>query len=571
MLSKGWSRFSSSLSGNRQTPQSIPFFSILKNAAGQAWSRRVAANSYHYSTAAPDDTLSTTLSKHENLVGERYELVSFGIVLFQLVSESSSSHSGDSGTFSQKITGPTGRARVERENFDPMRSIRRSKLRHLRSESVIEREIKFSDPAGSADAGYWDDDELGTSCVWGDPLFAHPHFKPKAQSPQQRDTLLPATSRAILFRNLTQLSCRVPPLTLPQLMDYHDLYPASQSTRSYNFLISMAIRTASFGSVQWLLESMAATHICRNIMTQQLVIRWQIRVGAWEAAWQTMTGGIVSTLQSKNDNAGWPEFLWLEFFASLKRASIRRKGVVIGEPDDSFILYSQRFIRLMENKPSASTQVRPRVIHSIVYALVGLKQQKHALDVAQAYLTRLPTRLTPEFTGHCLDIIHILIVFGSRKCGLKRFHEHRRILVSLLGSHPSLRPTATTLFLLLGSLRGAMRSGAVASKYLASFKHQWGADVEDRRVRLRVASLALKQGRLDISSQMLSDTQTAEHNAANNADNANEFRASRRSRFKDIFRGTGGVQAQGLRLGKRMRREKRRRTDKILNSIQLSS
>ncbi|KAE9408177.1 hypothetical protein BT96DRAFT_849828 [Gymnopus androsaceus JB14] len=458
-----------------------------------------------------------------------------------------------------------------------MRSIRRPRLRHLRSDSIIEEEMNFSEPGRSTEPpGSWDDDELGTCCIWGDPLLARSPFRSRAQTSLQRHTLPPATSRAVLYRNLIQLSCRVPPITLPQLMDYHDLYPETNSTRSYNFLISMAIRTASFGSVQWLLESMAAADISRNLETHKLVIRWQIRVGAWDAAWQTMTGsGVVSCLRSINDgndsSAGWPDFLWLEFFGSLKRRSIRRKGVVIGVSDDPFVLYAQRFLRIMEKRPSSSLiQVRPRVIHSIAYVLLQLQQQKHALEVVQTYFNHLPTRLTPDFTVHCLDIIHILILFGSRKRGLKKFHEHRRILTSLLASHPSLKPTSTTLFLLLGSLRGAMRSGALASECLASFKRRWGTSIEDRRVRLRVASLALKQGRLDISNEMLSDA--AERDPASNesASDFIEHGSSRRPRFKDIFRGTGNLQALQIRLGKRMRREKRRRTDKIQSAIQSS-
>ncbi|KAJ4486035.1 hypothetical protein J3R30DRAFT_1442934 [Lentinula aciculospora] len=433
---------------------------------------------------------------------------------------------------------------------------------HLHSDSLTKDDVKFFDPGRCVDASIHSvldhGDESGTFCVWGDPLLARYPFGSQLQPSTQWHSLPPATSRAILYRNLSRLSCRVPPITLPQFMDYHDLYSETQSTRSYNFLISMAIRTASFGSVQWLLQSMATAKINRNLETHKLVIRWQIRIGAWDAAWQMLTApGVASNLRNTSVSAGWLDFLWLEFFGSLKRRSIRRKGVVIEEPDDPFVVYAQRFLLLMENRPAFSlTQAKPRVIHSIAYILLQLHQREQALQLVQTYFSHLPSQITPDSTRQCLDIINILIVFGSRARGLKKFYEHRRILTSLLTLHPSFRPTSTTLFLLLGSLRGAMRSGVLASECLSSFKRKWGADIEDHKVRLRVASLALKQGRLDLSSDMLTDAQLANERASEPVTIHDEQYSSRRPRFKSIFRGTGKLVAHQIRLEKRLRTAK---------------
>ncbi|KAJ4002397.1 hypothetical protein F5050DRAFT_14396 [Lentinula boryana] len=527
MLSTGWSRLSSTLSsGNRHHCQSLPFFTILQNAAGRAWSRRVAGNSFHYSTAH-DQTIDNSITRYESLI-----------------ESSAADPSTGTPTCSAKPIRTKARARVSREKT-------KLSIYYLHPDSLTENDVKFSDAGRCTDAcsqsiSDYDDESPPQS-----------HTRPRA--------LPPATSRAILYRNLNLLSCRIPPVTLPQLMDYHDLYPENQSTRSYNFLISMAIRTTSFGSVQWLLQSMAASNINKNLETHKLVIRWKIRMGAWEAAWQTLTApGVVSNVQNRsndNDSVGWPESLWSEFFGGLKRRSIRRKGVVMEEPDDPFIVYAQRFLFLMKNRPSFSlTHAKPRIIHSIAYILLQLQQQEEALQLVRTYFSHLPSRIAPETTGHCLDIIHILIVFGSRKRGLKKFHEHREILNSLVSLHSSFVPTSTTLFLLLGSLRRAMRSGVLASECLALFKRRWGTDVEDHRVRLRVASLALKQGRLDISSDMLADARLANEQASSSIEPAVVYKhSSRRPRFKSIFRGTGKLVVHQIRLEKRVRRAKQRR------------
>ncbi|KAF8832267.1 hypothetical protein HHX47_DHR1001589 [Lentinula edodes] len=479
-------------------------------------------------------------------------------------------HSANSstGTFAQKLSRPTARARIRREKMN-------LSVHYLHPDSLAEDDMKYSNLGHCTDVStypvFHSSDGLGTYCVWGDPLLAQYSPTSPAQSSIQRRTLPPATSRAILYRNLTQLSCRIPPVTLPQLMDYHDLHPETQSTRSYNFLIGMAIRTASFGSVQWLLQSMAAANINHNSETHKLVIRWQIRIGAWDAAWQTLTASrVFQGTKDGDDGAGWPDSLWLEFFGSLKRRSIRRKGVVMEEPDGPFVVYAQRFLLLMKNRPDFSlTQAKPRVIHSIAYILLQLQEQEQALRLVQTYFSYLPAQITPKFTEQCLDIIHILVVFGSRSRGLKKFHEHRKILTSLLAYHPSFRPTSTTLFLLLGSLRGAMRSGALASECLASFKRRWGAGIEDHRVRLRVASLALKQGRLDISSDILADARLADEHASSSNEPAigHDIRySSRRPRFKSIFRGTGKLAAHQIRLEKRVRAKQCRKTYEIQNT-----
>ncbi|KAJ3975580.1 hypothetical protein EV361DRAFT_478279 [Lentinula raphanica] len=538
MLSTRWSRLSSAISsGSSHHAHSTPFFTILHNAASKAWSRRVAQNSYHYSTAH-DQTADIDVG-YRDLYGSGNTNPSTGIT-----------------TYPKKPFRP--KDRVLRQNT-------KSAICYLHADSLTTEDANFLDPGRCTDASSHSvpsnyDNELGTYCVWGDPLLAGYPVSLPPQPQTRRRSLSPVTSRASLYRNLTQLSCRIPPVTLPQLMDYHDLHPKAQSTRSYNLLLNMAIRTASFGSVQCLLENMAAANISRNSETHKLVIRWKIRIGAWDAAWQALTAIVHSSDIPKNDHDSVSvdqlEVLWSEFFGTLKRRSIRRKGLILTEHDTPFLVYAKRFLFLMQNRPSFSiTQTKPRIIHSIAYILLQLEQQEQALQLVRTFFSHLPSQITPEFTSQCLDIIHILIVFGSRERGLKKFHEHRKILFSLLASHSTFQPNSNTLFLLLGSLRGAMQSGQLASECLASFKRRWGPEIEDRRVRLRVASLALKQGRLDISSDILADARLANEQASlsNGPSLVNQQHSSRRPRFRSIFRGIGKLEAHQIRLEKRVR------------------
>ncbi|GAW06081.1 hypothetical protein LENED_007976 [Lentinula edodes] len=98
MLSTGWSRLSTLSAGNTHHLQSLSFFTILQNAAGQAWSRRAAGSSSYYPTVH-DQKLHNAVAGRRNLTG-------------------CSSANSSTGTFAQKLSRPTARARIRREKMN---------------------------------------------------------------------------------------------------------------------------------------------------------------------------------------------------------------------------------------------------------------------------------------------------------------------------------------------------------------------------------------------------------------------------------------------------------------------
>ncbi|GLB36053.1 hypothetical protein LshimejAT787_0303410 [Lyophyllum shimeji] len=310
-----------------------------------------------------------------------------------------------------------------------------------------------------------------------------------------------AKTSTTLYQNLLYLlSYRDPVPTLPALLDYHDLHSGLRSTRSYNLLISLALRNRSYGTVPWLLESMHAESIPGNVETWKLRIRWLVQTKCWDKAWNevmsTNVRGKGATKGRFQVSSALPLPVWLEFSQALKRGAEPRRATAPGGSDISTTktasllpeprdVYLTRYHTLMNNPPAIIphdlAQTPPKAVYSVVSIMLDHEQTEAALSLTRAYLTSLPPRISNSCARTCLDIIHLHMVAGSSQRGLRRLYETRRTTVSLISLHPALRPTSTTLFLLLAPLRHAKRCGTVAWNIYRTFRAQWGGRIEDRR------------------------------------------------------------------------------------------
>ncbi|KAG6828704.1 hypothetical protein H0H92_007012, partial [Tricholoma furcatifolium] len=368
---------------------------------------------------------------------------------------------------------------------------------------------RSSEQVGSSEPSWYLDDASIVGTTVG--LGAHPAFStrfPLSKTP------------ASLYQNLLRLLQNYdPPPALTTLVDYHDLHSGLRSTRSYNLLLSLAIRHSSYGTVKWLLAAMCADRLPGNLETWKLRIRWLVQSGMWDTAWnEAMTMSRNPTGMSQAEKATFktnalPFPIWMEFFRTLKRGADlpRRKTLPVTPPLEPIPsesdLYSTRYHTLMNNRPTILPhqlyQTPPRTLYHAVWIMLHVGQVETALTLTKSYLAQLPPSISVSWYRVCLDILHLFIAKGSSQKGLRRLFETRRMMVSLLSVYPTLRPTSTTLFLLLSALFRAKRCGTVAVNTLRAFKSRYGPQTEDRRVRRRVISLALKEGRDDIVSEML--------------------------------------------------------------------
>ncbi|RDB29270.1 hypothetical protein Hypma_015626 [Hypsizygus marmoreus] len=490
----------------------LTFTSILQVAAGRAWTRtanprsppaapRTSAGISTNATQTPSFAVPSAKAEQtgQSSPSLQEHSLSFRAALRAKKAELSSISSSSSHP-----------ARIARRRQSPS-------VAYLEPETVEDSDFHFVDPGRSP--SYPPDTPQRSPRL---ARSSHRHYRDfgspvGSQLSQPLRPLFPlAKSPPSLYQNLLYLLSHRDPLpSLPALLDYHDLHPGLRTTRSYNLLIALALRNGSYGTVEWLLATMRVDRLRGDLETQKLKVRWLVQSGWWNQAWDEVV--------TASPAAGTiPLPIWLEFFRTLKRGTIRRRprgrralntddggdailcpsSEVVTEPSDPTNIYSARHRVLISHQPAFTpqelAQTPPRAVYSIVMLLLKSRQSNVAFSLTKMYLVNLPRKIPSAWARTCLDIIHLHIAMGSSHSGLRKLIETRRTLISLILSHSALRPTSTTLFLLLAPLRQARRSGTVAWNILRRFKAQWGPAIEDRRVRRRVAQLATKEGRMDI-------------------------------------------------------------------------
>ncbi|EKM83526.1 hypothetical protein AGABI1DRAFT_88490 [Agaricus bisporus var. burnettii JB137-S8] len=387
----------------------------------------------------------------------------------------------------------------------------------------------------------WDDTET-CSCDpradWMNDKSVDPEPKPMPTAenadPVQDESsyFLPVpTSHKMLINNIRRTIQFKPRLNPPILIDYHEAYPQFQSTKSYNYLIDMAIRHTHFGTAQWLFDAMIHAGIPRNRLTRRLHVRWLVRTGRWEQAWTLATGLTPEeALDKPLRNGSAPLItkiscgLWEELLHTPKRSAFRQTKALRGSkyevrtnasaplleiikdptPGTEAYLRRQHLLACVQPviKLDKSPWMNPKVIKASIYSIVRDGRIAAATEVAKTYFSSLPADVNNKHLNQCLDIIHLLLS-GNVENGTSSLVANRRLLLSLLKTHPSLKPSSKTLWLLLAPLKRAKKSGTIAFNVVKAFKESWGREIVDPFVRRRVINLAKKEGRKDIVQWML--------------------------------------------------------------------
>lgn len=384
-------------------------------------------------------------------------------------------------------------------------------LTDIDPDDLSNEEIHFADPGRAQIGDTWQDYSIDIT----NPGVA-------VGRPERRDALLlPPRSKNALYQNLLYLITHHDILpSLPALIDYHDMFPKFQSARSYNLLIGLALRHTNYGSVQWLLQSMKVNDVHPNLETSKHRVRWLVQTGCSRDAFK-----FVKSLSSDNEShTGTSDKqqlrrqqkkllpIWLELFRPANGRSIY-KATSTGRRNEhqtslkslppattTHILLRPQLLELRSLiTPETLSEMSPGLAYHMIRFLLQVGNTSAARSMTNTYLSNLPRRLPRHLARSCLHIVHLhLTQSSSTNKGLARFFEIRRTLVEILKQHDGLRPTSTTLLLLLAPLRRAKRCGTIAWKVLNSFKPQIRRKIVDSRVRRRVIMLADKEGRTDI-------------------------------------------------------------------------
>jgi len=289
-----------------------------------------------------------------------------------------------------------------------------------------------------------------------------------------------------------------PQASIQSLVSYHNLFPSLQSSRSYNFLLQLAIRHSAFGTAHVLLKSMRTSRVPEDQTTWKLYVRLLVREGRWPDAYNF----VVDLLRNPSRAPDTVSVLvWAELLGTIKRGAFQ--GLL---PTRDPGLYTptryQQIMRLLPKLGVSSTNTPPpQVVYRSVATLLRMREREAARQVTTEFL-----KMDSKHLGLQLVHLHMGAEPGSQT--LKTFYRALRDLRAFRALYPELEPNSTTLFLLLGHLKGVRRCGTIGHKLVRWFRRRWGNSVVSPRVERRLLVLAVKEKRMGLIRQWMTCVET---------------------------------------------------------------
>lgn len=392
---------------------------------------------------------------------------------------------------------------------EPSPSLLVSALSQIRPERSDLLEAEVAAYSAEVRAGSTDDalvylapdelDELDIPHVVLDPETARPLLQP-TQSAQWA----PRTPGQLYQRLLDLINGplhRTHPRPSPvvhTIVDYHERYPALNSTKTYNLVIEYAIRRTDFRAAYRLITRMRkhGDQALPNLQTEVLTVRLLVRVGRWDEAW-------ARCWEADGAAHRWarahPFAFWLEFFAFVSPA-IPWGRARFWKIDRHPPVETAQLRNLLEHIPRLTgfdfDSAPPRIAAALVFRLLSTDRRATALDIARGFLRGLPATLSTETNRDAVRMIDLFASFGY-EAGLP-WARVRDTFNELMGMHPALRPGPASIAMVIRTLRYAENGGRRARNYLRWARARWGTRVEDATVRRIIAQMALMNDRRDI-------------------------------------------------------------------------
>jgi hypothetical protein len=331
---------------------------------------------------------------------------------------------------------------------------------------------------------------------------------PLSISPEVHDTSRPPVMRPrirnrkdTLFQRLVHLYMTSPHTSIQSLVAYHDTFPSLQSSHSYNYLLRLAIRHSAFGTARALLRSMRASRVPEDERTCQLCVRLLVREGRWPDAYNLILKLLKDPPRASFVSDGVPVAVWAELLGTAKRRAFQGPQH-IRDPGMHNVARYRQVMRQLPKFGVLPTDIPPsQAVYSCVRALLGMQEREAARKVTAQFVG-----VEPKGLGLRLVHLHIAAEPGGRS--LVTFYRALRDLRGFHALCPELEPNSTTLFLLLGHLKGAKQCGIIGHKLVRWFRRRWGNSVVSPRVERRMLALAVKEKRVDLIRQWKSCVET---------------------------------------------------------------
>jgi len=304
-----------------------------------------------------------------------------------------------------------------------------------------------------------------------------------------------------LSEQLIHLYMSSPQASIQSLISYHNTFPNLQSTRSYNFLLQLAIRHSAFGTAHALLKSMHASRVPEDQTTWQLYVRLLVREGRWPDACNFVVNLLRNLPRPPFVSDTVPVLAWAELLGTIKRGTFRGP-LRSRDPGMHNVTRYQHIMRLLPKLRVSSTDTPlPQVVHKSVAALLRMGEREAARQVTIQFLKMDPRRLGPQLVH-----LHMAAEPGSQT--LRSFYRSLRDLRAFRVLCPELEPNSITLFLLLGHLKRVKQCGMIGHKLVRWFRRRWGNAVISPGVETRLLALAVKEKRMDLIRQWMTCVKT---------------------------------------------------------------
>ena len=321
-----------------------------------------------------------------------------------------------------------------------------------------------------------------------------------------------------------------PTMNFNTLHAYHARFPEFQTHQSFRVLAEIAIKEAKFGVVRCLWVEMDRKGMLGDwdslddggVSLWAVWVRWMVRQGRWAEAWKTAQrwrAKMAKLSASKLASEGLPHAIWIEFLGKAHKSVDRPLSTGSGSRQRTDVQglgrepsLGERHKLLMRQPPhrnhSQMTNVRPRTIHALVRARLRLGDLEWSMDLIRDWFERTGSEKAKTDTkGNraCLRLLHLYLTLafpppnGRRTAGsgvprgLASVREMEAAVKRLTKLNPRVKPNSTTVLLLLRHLRATAKCADIGVRLVNRYRRLYGNGVDDGRVRLRLASLAVKQ------------------------------------------------------------------------------
>lgn len=338
------------------------------------------------------------------------------------------------------------------------------------------------------------------------------------------------------FRSESPFQSGKPPkLNFETLHAYHARFPTLQTHRSFRVLAEIAINEAKFDAVRRLWIEMNRKGMLSDwdsledggVSLRAVWVRWMVRQGKWTEAWKALQRWRVRMIKlsaSRFVSEGLPHAIWIEFLGKAHKRVDRPRARTPscppdGEPPNTWVVVEggelgpdERYKLLMRHPPhrnhSQITNVRPRTIYALIRSRLRLGDREWPMDIIRNWFERMGSaKAITDTKGNraCLRFLHLYLALafppptGRRMAGsgcprgFTLVREMEAVVNESIKLNPRVKPNSTTVLLLLRHLRQTSKCADNAARLVARYKRLYGNEVDDKRVRLQLAQLAVKQ------------------------------------------------------------------------------